>query len=74
MIIDQNYISWQSLMRWNECRFRNRNKNKNKNEDKDKNRIERMIRHVDNDRFRKALIRNIKIREAENVNKRIETI
>jgi hypothetical protein len=74
MIIDQNYISWQSLILWNECRFKNRNESRNKNKNKNKNRVERKIRRVNDDELREILIRNAEIREVESINEQIEII
>jgi hypothetical protein len=57
-------------MRRNEFCFRNRDKNRNK--DRDKNKIVNKIEHVDDERFRKVLIRDAEIRNANDINERIE--
>ncbi len=57
-------------MRWVEFDFESWNEYWNKNKDKIINDVE----HDDDERFRKALIRNAEIREAESVSKRIEAI
>jgi hypothetical protein len=57
-------------MRRDEFCFRNRDRNKNKDRNKDK--IVDKIEHVDDERFKEVLIRDAEIRDADDINERIE--
>jgi hypothetical protein len=57
-------------MRRDEFCFKNRNKNKNKDKNKDK--IVSKIEHVDDERFKKALIRDAEIHDVDDINEQIE--
>jgi hypothetical protein len=70
MIVNQSNIACQSLMRRDEFCFRDRDKNKNKN--RDKNKIVSKIEHVDDERFREALIRDAEIRDVDDISEQIE--
>jgi hypothetical protein len=57
-------------MRRDEFCFRDRNRDRDKNKDRDK--IVNKIEHVDDERFREALIRDAEIRDADDINERVE--
>jgi hypothetical protein len=57
-------------MRWNKLDFEDKNKCKDKNKDKFVSDVE----CIDDERFSEALIRNAEIREADDVNERVDAI
>ncbi len=70
MIIRKRYISRQLLMRCVELDLENWNKSR----EKDINKVVSDFEFRDDVQFRRALIRNVEIREAEDINKRIDAI
>jgi hypothetical protein len=68
MIIRKRYISWKSLMRCVELDLEDWNEDKKENI----NKIVSAFKLRDDVRFKRTLIRNVEIRDADDINERIE--